>query len=79
VIEHATFGSRDDRTGVDVAAVAAAASTTAPTLVPTEPTFGEAAVAGARAFNECRMAVASNGVIYVQAGFQIWKVGAATP
>ena len=41
----------------------------APTRVPTEPALGAVGF-----FKECSMAVAPDGVIYVQSSNQIWKV-----
>jgi len=46
-----------------------------PTRVPTKPTLGEVSVRrGGGLFNDCLMAIAPDGVIYVQSSSGIWKV-----
>jgi hypothetical protein len=48
-----------------------------PVAVPTRPTLGEVSVGvglGASLFNDCLMAIAADGVIYVQSANGIWKI-----
>jgi hypothetical protein len=48
-----------------------------PVAVPTKPTLGEVSVGvglGASLFNDCLMAIAADGVIYVQSANGIWKI-----
>lgn len=66
------YGGHNPRL-VHLPETATAAAVPAP--VPTRPTLGEVSVGlGGGLFNDCRMAVAPDGVIYVQASTGIWKV-----
>ncbi|HMF41980.1 MAG TPA: hypothetical protein VKQ32_15000 [Polyangia bacterium] len=53
----------------------AATTAAVPTPVPTKPTLGEVSIgAGGGLFNDCLMAIAPDGVIYVESANGIWTI-----